>query len=119
MERVAGDWNPRSIRADGPNREATSLPSPPGLVIRTRPAWPRPLHAGPLPDRRGFAEVSLGSRRGCSRLCRWDPNAVVHPEYGDFPMSESHVDVVRAWKDSEYRAGLSEAERAALPENPA
>ena len=40
-------------------------------------------------------------------------------EAGDFKMSESHVDVVRAWKDAEYRAGLSEAERAALPENPA
>jgi mersacidin/lichenicidin family type 2 lantibiotic len=31
----------------------------------------------------------------------------------------SHSDVIRAWKDAEYRRGLSEAERAALPENPA
>jgi mersacidin/lichenicidin family type 2 lantibiotic len=31
----------------------------------------------------------------------------------------SHVNVVRAWKDEEYRLGLTEAERAALPENPA
>jgi mersacidin/lichenicidin family type 2 lantibiotic len=27
--------------------------------------------------------------------------------------------VIRAWKDEEYRNSLSEAERAALPENPA
>jgi mersacidin/lichenicidin family type 2 lantibiotic len=27
--------------------------------------------------------------------------------------------IVRAWKDAEYRLGLSEAERAALPEHPA
>lgn len=27
--------------------------------------------------------------------------------------------IIRAWKDPEYRASLSEAERAALPENPA
>ena len=31
----------------------------------------------------------------------------------------SHVNVVRAWKDEEYRLSLSEAERASLPENPA
>jgi mersacidin/lichenicidin family type 2 lantibiotic len=31
----------------------------------------------------------------------------------------SHVNVIRAWKDEEYRNSLSEAERAALPENPA
>jgi mersacidin/lichenicidin family type 2 lantibiotic len=31
----------------------------------------------------------------------------------------SHVNVVRAWKDEEYRQSLTEAERAALPENPA
>jgi mersacidin/lichenicidin family type 2 lantibiotic len=31
----------------------------------------------------------------------------------------SQVNVVRAWKDEEYRLGLTEAERAALPENPA
>ncbi|HEU4411714.1 MAG TPA: mersacidin/lichenicidin family type 2 lantibiotic [Polyangiaceae bacterium] len=29
------------------------------------------------------------------------------------------IDIVRAWKDGEYRASLSEAERASLPENPA
>ena len=34
-------------------------------------------------------------------------------------MNESRVDVARAWKDAAYREGLSEAERAALPENPA
>ena len=28
-------------------------------------------------------------------------------------------DVIRAWKDEEYRSSLSEAERALLPENPA
>jgi len=28
-------------------------------------------------------------------------------------------DIVRAWKDEEYRAELTEAQRAALPENPA
>ncbi|HEY0170310.1 MAG TPA: mersacidin/lichenicidin family type 2 lantibiotic [Pyrinomonadaceae bacterium] len=27
--------------------------------------------------------------------------------------------IIRAWKDSEYRAGLSEAERSLLPEHPA
>ena len=31
----------------------------------------------------------------------------------------SQVNVVRAWKDEEYRLSLTEAERAALPENPA
>lgn len=31
----------------------------------------------------------------------------------------SHVDVIRAWKDEEYRLSLSEKERAALPANPA
>jgi mersacidin/lichenicidin family type 2 lantibiotic len=29
------------------------------------------------------------------------------------------VDVVRAWKDEEYRASLSEDQRAALPQSPA
>ena len=28
-------------------------------------------------------------------------------------------DIVRAWKDEEYRGSLTDAERAALPENPA
>ncbi len=32
-------------------------------------------------------------------------------------MSEQNI--IRAWKDEAYRRGLSEAERAALPENPA
>ena len=27
-------------------------------------------------------------------------------------------DIVRAWKDEEYRTGLTEAECAALPQNP-
>jgi mersacidin/lichenicidin family type 2 lantibiotic len=31
----------------------------------------------------------------------------------------SHVNVIRAWKDEGYRKGLSDAERALLPENPA
>jgi mersacidin/lichenicidin family type 2 lantibiotic len=31
----------------------------------------------------------------------------------------SQVNVARAWKDDEYRGGLTEAERASLPENPA
>jgi len=31
----------------------------------------------------------------------------------------SHIDIVRAWKDPEYRKSLSEAERAKLPDNPA
>jgi mersacidin/lichenicidin family type 2 lantibiotic len=29
------------------------------------------------------------------------------------------IDVVRAWRDEEYRDSLTEAERAGLPENPA
>ena len=29
------------------------------------------------------------------------------------------IDVVRAWRDEEYRDSLTEAERASLPENPA
>lgn len=29
------------------------------------------------------------------------------------------VDIIRAWKDPEYRAGLSEEDRAGLPVNPA
>jgi len=31
----------------------------------------------------------------------------------------SHLDVIRAWKDPEYRLSLNEAERALLPEHPA
>jgi mersacidin/lichenicidin family type 2 lantibiotic len=31
----------------------------------------------------------------------------------------SHLDVIRAWKDEEYRLSLSEAERALLPAHPA
>jgi mersacidin/lichenicidin family type 2 lantibiotic len=31
----------------------------------------------------------------------------------------SNKNIIRAWKDSAYRNGLSEAERAALPANPA
>ena len=31
----------------------------------------------------------------------------------------SHLDIIRAWKDDEYRLSLSEAERAQLPEHPA
>jgi mersacidin/lichenicidin family type 2 lantibiotic len=31
----------------------------------------------------------------------------------------SKVDIVRAWKDEEYRLSLTEQERALLPENPA
>jgi mersacidin/lichenicidin family type 2 lantibiotic len=27
--------------------------------------------------------------------------------------------IIRAWKDEEYRSGLSESERTSLPENPA
>jgi mersacidin/lichenicidin family type 2 lantibiotic len=30
-----------------------------------------------------------------------------------------NTDIVRAWKDAEFRAGLSPEERALLPENPA
>jgi len=31
----------------------------------------------------------------------------------------SNIDIVRAWKDEDYRASLSDAEKAMLPENPA
>ena len=31
----------------------------------------------------------------------------------------SKVDIIRAWKDEEYRASLSDAERALLPAHPA
>ncbi len=31
----------------------------------------------------------------------------------------SKKDIIRAWKDEEYRRSLSEAERAKLPEHPA
>ena len=31
----------------------------------------------------------------------------------------STYDIIRAWKDEEYRDSLSEAERAALPQHPA
>jgi mersacidin/lichenicidin family type 2 lantibiotic len=30
-----------------------------------------------------------------------------------------HIDIIRAWKDEEYRNSLSEEQRAQLPENPA
>jgi mersacidin/lichenicidin family type 2 lantibiotic len=31
----------------------------------------------------------------------------------------SHIDIIRAWKDEEYRNSLSEEQRSQLPENPA
>ena len=31
----------------------------------------------------------------------------------------SKTDIIRAWKDEEYRQSLTDAERATLPENPA
>jgi mersacidin/lichenicidin family type 2 lantibiotic len=31
----------------------------------------------------------------------------------------SRIDIVRAWKDAEYRRGLSAAQLAAMPANPA
>lgn len=31
----------------------------------------------------------------------------------------SDIDVIRAWKDEEYRSSLTEAQRTQLPENPA
>ncbi len=31
----------------------------------------------------------------------------------------SRIDIIRAWKDEAYRQSLSEAQRAALPPNPA
>ncbi len=31
----------------------------------------------------------------------------------------SNIDIIRAWKDEEYRNGLSEEQRSQLPENPA
>ncbi len=31
----------------------------------------------------------------------------------------SKLNVIRAWKDEEFRRGLSDAERASLPQNPA
>jgi mersacidin/lichenicidin family type 2 lantibiotic len=31
----------------------------------------------------------------------------------------SNINIIRAWKDADYRNSLSEAERAALPANPA
>jgi mersacidin/lichenicidin family type 2 lantibiotic len=31
----------------------------------------------------------------------------------------SHPNIIRAWKDAEYRLSLSEAERALLPDHPA
>lgn len=31
----------------------------------------------------------------------------------------SKIDIVRAWKDEEYRSTLSESQRAELPDNPA
>jgi mersacidin/lichenicidin family type 2 lantibiotic len=34
-------------------------------------------------------------------------------------MSHEDIDIVRAWKDEEYRNSLSEEQRAQLPENPA
>jgi mersacidin/lichenicidin family type 2 lantibiotic len=34
-------------------------------------------------------------------------------------MSHEDIDIIRAWKDEEYRNSLSEEQRAQLPENPA
>jgi mersacidin/lichenicidin family type 2 lantibiotic len=31
----------------------------------------------------------------------------------------THLDIIRAWKDPEFRLSMSEAERVLLPENPA
>jgi mersacidin/lichenicidin family type 2 lantibiotic len=34
-------------------------------------------------------------------------------------MQMKKIDVIRAWRDEEYRNSLTEQERASLPENPA
>jgi mersacidin/lichenicidin family type 2 lantibiotic len=34
-------------------------------------------------------------------------------------MSHEDIDIIRAWKDEEYRNSLSEEQRSQLPENPA
>ena len=34
-------------------------------------------------------------------------------------MSQESVDVIKAWKDPEYRANLTEEQRASLPTSPA
>jgi mersacidin/lichenicidin family type 2 lantibiotic len=34
-------------------------------------------------------------------------------------MTVTQENIIRAWKDAEYRASLTEAERAQLPEHPA
>jgi mersacidin/lichenicidin family type 2 lantibiotic len=31
----------------------------------------------------------------------------------------SHLDIIRAWKDAEYRNSLTDEQRSLLPENPA
>jgi mersacidin/lichenicidin family type 2 lantibiotic len=31
----------------------------------------------------------------------------------------SRIDIIRAWKDEEYRLGLTDAQRALLPDHPA
>jgi mersacidin/lichenicidin family type 2 lantibiotic len=45
------------------------------------------------------------------------PYWILHSEKGRKTVSQQQI--IRAWKDVEYRAGLSEAERALLPEHPA
>ncbi len=38
---------------------------------------------------------------------------------GKITINELEIDVIRAWKDEEYRNSLSEEQRSQLPENPA
>src|SRR5262249_25096994 len=45
--------------------------------------------------------------------CRWQPISIERTQ----PMNR--VDIVRAWKDEEYRLSLTEEQLAALPANPA
>ena len=55
-------------------------------------------------------------------VCAWQAVAI---DIGDKPsnMKGNHTmstfDIIRAWKDEEYRNSLSELERAALPQHPA
>jgi mersacidin/lichenicidin family type 2 lantibiotic len=70
----------------------------------------------------GFVSENSFHRGGIGCLL-WQSVNFTRPQSGDTVQQRrskmSTLDIIRAWKDEEYRLSLSEAERALLPANPA
>src|SRR4051812_40434635 len=82
-------------------------------------AGPLPRRAGTMPRGQMSGDDRRRDRGGGPPASGGRPGPARAPETRRPTMSEPRVDVIRAWKDAEYRESLSEADRAALPENPA